>query len=228
MEKKKIKLWKKILIIIIILVILLLIHIVRNLIIINSISSKLSKLENSDNYKLTSYSYNGNNFTIMHYYFKNGKSLEKNILISSDGNQKLEVVKIFDGENRETYTISDDKSVNFVDSEEYSEIMRFFNELDTGSFWNNIIMATITRISSQECNGKKCYMATTLFPNEHYRLYYDKETGLMVRDETSSFSTEDDIKVNCIKDSFYEFDVVTDNDLIDSNISEYKNFDENK
>ena len=228
MEKKKIKLWKKILIIIIILVILLLIHIVRNLIIINSISSKLSKLENSDNYKLTSYSYNGNNFTIMHYYFKNGKSLEKNILISSDGNQKLEVVKIFDGENRETYTISDDKSVNFVDSEEYSEIMRFFNELDTGSFWNNIIMATITRISSQECNGKKCYMATTLFPNEHYRLYYDKETGLMVRDETSSFSTEDDIKVNCIKDSFYEFNVVTDNDLIDSNISEYKNFDENK
>lgn len=228
MEKKKIKLWKKILIIIIILVILLLIHIVRNLIIINSISSKLSKLENSDNYKLTSYSYNGNNFTIMHYYFKNGKSLEKNILISSDGNQKLEVVKIFDGENRETYTISDDKSVNFVDSEEYSEIMRFFNELDTGSFWNNIIMATITRISSQECNGKKCYMATTLFPNEHYRLYYDKETGLMVRDETSSFNTEDDIKVNCIKDSFYEFNVVTDNDLIDSNISEYKNFDENK
>ena len=228
MEKKKIKLWKKILIIIIILVILLLIHIVRNLIIINSISSKLSKLENSDNYKLTSYSYNGNNFTIMHYYFKNGKSLEKNILISSDGNQKLEVVKIFDGENRETYTISDDKSVNFVDSEKYSEIMRFFNELDTGSFWNNIIMATITRISSQECNGKKCYMATTLFPNEHYRLYYDKETGLMVRDETSSFSTEDDIKVNCIKDSFYEFNVVTDNDLIDSNISEYKNFDENK
>ena len=228
MEKKKIKLWKKILIIIIILVILLLIHIVRNLIIINSISSKLSKLENSDNYKLTSYSYNGNNFTIMHYYFKNGKSLEKNILISSDGNQKLEVVKIFDGENRETYTISDDKGVNFIDSEKYSEIMRFFNELDTGSFWNNIIMATITRISSQECNGKKCYMATTLFPNDHYRLYYDKETGLMVRDETSSFSTEDDIKVNCIKDSFYEFDVVTDNDLIDSNISEYKNFDENK
>ena len=150
------------------------------------------------------------------------------IILKMDGNQKLEVVKIFDGENRETYTISDDKSVNFVDSEEYSEIMRFFNELDTGSFWNNIIMATITRISSQECNGKKCYMATTLFPNEHYRLYYDKETGLMVRDETSSFSTEDDIKVNCIKDSFYEFNVVTDNDLIDSNISEYKNFDENK
>ena len=212
MEKKKIKLWKKILIIIIILVILLLIHIVRNLIIINSISSKLSKLENSDNYKLTSYSYNGNNFTIMNYYFKNGKSLEKNILISSDGNQKLEVVKIFDGENRE----------------KYSEIMRFFNELDTGSFWNNIIMATITRISSEECNGKKCYMATTLFSNEHYRLYYDKETGLIVRDETSSFSSEDDIKVDCIKDSFYKFDVVTDNDLIDSNISKYKNFDENK
>ena len=228
MEKKKIKLWKKILIIIIILVILLLIHIVRNLIIINSISSKLSKLENSDNYKLTSYSYNGNNFTIMNYYFKNGKSLEKNILISSDGNQKLEVVKIFDGENRETYTISDDKSVNFVDSEKYSEIMRFFNELDTGSFWNNIIMATITRISSEECNGKKCYMATTLFSNGHYRLYYDKETGLIVRDETSSFSSEDDIKVDCIKDSFYKFDVVTDNDLIDSNISKYKNFDENK
>ena len=228
MEKKKMKLWKKILIIILIIVILLLIHIVRNLIIINKISSKLSKLESSDNYKLTSYLYNGNNFTIMNYYFKNGKSLEKNILISSDGNQKLEVVKIFDGENRETYTISDDKSVNFVDSEKYVEIVRFFNELDTGDFWNNIIMATITRISSEECNGRKCYMATTLFPNDHYRLYYDKETGLIVRDETSSFSTEDGIKVNCIKDSFYEFDVVTDNDLIDSNISEYKNFDENK
>ena len=223
MEKKKMKLWKKILIIIIVLIILLLIHIVRNLIIINNISNKLSKLEKSDNYKLSSYSYNGSNFTITNYYFKNGKSLEKNILISSDGNQKLELVKIFDGENRETYTISDDKSVNFVDSEKYIESIRFFNGLDTGDFWNNIIMATITRISSEECNGRKCYMATTLFPNDHYRLYYDKETGLIVRDETSSFSTEDGIKINCIKDSFYEFDVVTDNNLIDTNVNEYKN-----
>lgn len=228
MEKKKIKLWKKILIIILVLIILLSIHIIRNLIIINNISSKLSKLEKSNNYKLTAYSYNGSNFAITNYYFKDGKSLEQNILISSDGNTKIKLVKIFDGENRETYTISDDKSVNFVDSEKYSEIMRFFNELDTGSFWNNIIMATITRISSEECNGKKCYMATTLFPNDHYRLYYDKETGLIVRDETSSFSTEDDIKVNCIKDSFYEFNVVTDEDLINSTINEYKNLDENK
>lgn len=222
MEKKKMKLWKKILIIILIIIILLLIHIIRNLIIINDISNKLSKLENLNNYKLISYSYNGSNFTITKYYFKDGKSLENNILISASGDEKLNIVKIFDGENLETYTVSDNENVNFVNSEKYTEHMRFYNELDTGSFWNNIIMATITRISSEKCNGKNCYAVTTLFLNDDFKLYYDKKTGLVVRDETSSFINEDNVQVNCLKDSFYTFDVVSDDDLINTTISEYK------
>lgn len=223
MENKKIKLWKKILIVILIIIILCFIHIFRNLIIINGISNKLAKLEKSNNYKLTSYSYNGNNFTITNYYFKDGKSLERDILFSTDGDKKVELVKMFDGKNLQTYTVSNEGEVNFMGSEEYTEHVRFYNELDTGSFINNIIMATIMRISPEECNGKKCYMAKMFFSNDNSKLFYDKETGLIVRDQTFSFSNENNDKINCLKDSFYEFNVVTDDDLVDSNITEYKN-----
>ena len=190
MEKKKMKLWKKILIVILVIIALFLFHVIRNLIIINSISSKLSKLEDSNNYKLTSYSYNGNNFVVTNYYFKDGKSLEKDILISSNRNGNIEIIKVFDGKTLETYTISEDEKVNLISDEKYVEPLRFYNELDTGSFWNNVIMATITRISTEECNGRKCYMAKIFLVDDYFRLYYDKETGLMVRDETSSFTSK--------------------------------------
>jgi len=86
----------------------------------------------------------------------------------------------------------------------------------------NSVFSTIT---SENCNGKECYrVAIKSLNDKGEAIYYiDKETGLTIRSIGASSSIKNDgERYDHIADFQYKFDVVTDEDFIEPDISEYE------
>ena len=89
-----------------------------------------------------------------------------------------------------------------------------------------IITSLFSSITSENCNGRDCYRIAIKEPdgNSLVPIYYiDKETGLTIRSlGTGARLKNDGERDDFISDYQYEFDIVTDEDFIEPDISEYE------
>lgn len=220
MEKKKSnkKIVERIILIIGVIVILYLIYVIRNAVILSAIDGRIAKYENSTNlYKKVVTEKNGIVRTSAEIYFKDG--VDKTIFNAENGKTMIQI----DGKDTHKIFIEPDKKASISKGQaEKSMIANFADSYYgvLGVFKNSLM----TLITTEEVNGKECYKITGYLDNFIVSqdikglptVYIEKDTGLAIK----YVENLKDGTVNTINYE-YKFNVVTDDDLKEPDISEY-------
>jgi len=210
MENKKMKLWKKILLVVLAIFILYSIYVIRNFIILSNIVNTSKEYATKTNYIANVYSMQNNGVHIIKSYNKDGNYLSSLIQITAndinDINKKLTVYKT----NSEGIAVieADGKKIAILNDNIIGGVqaVTFGNIADMNAF-QKLLFSSITRISTDDCNNKECYYMEI---SKGWKVWLDKENGTIVREINGSFVTERN----------YEFDVVKDTDIVKPDISD--------
>ena len=209
MEKKRMKLWKKILLVILVVFILFSIYVIRNFIIISNIVNVSKEHATKTNFIANIYSIQAKGVNITKSYNKDGKYLsliQTQINDNNGNNPKLTVYK------------SDNESVAIIETQ--AKKIAMLNENIVGGVYTvtfgniadmnilqKLLFSAITRIDTEECNNTECYYIEIA---DGWKVWINKENGTIVREINGGFVTE----------RRYEFDVVKDEDIVKPDISD--------
>ena len=210
MEKKKMKLWKKILLVVLAIFILYSIYIIRNFIIISNIVNVSKEYATKTNYIANLYSIQGNSVNVSKSYNKDGKylSLIQTKVNDINNSIKLTVYKS-DNEGLAIIESGDSKTAILNNNVIGGIYLNTFSNLYDGDILQKLFFSAITRISTEECNNIECYHIEI---SSGWKVWIDKENGTIVREINGGFVTE----------RRYEFDVVKDEDIVKPDISDCK------
>ena len=208
MEKKRMKLWKKILLVVLAIFILFSIYVIRNFIIISDIVNVSKKYATKTNYIANLYSIQGNSVNISKSYNKDGKYLS---LIQTKVNDINDSAKL-------TVYKSDNEGIAVIESkgEKFAILNNnivggihvvTFESIADMNIIQKLLFSAITTISTEECNNKECYHIEI---SSGWKVWIDKENGTIVREINGGFVTE----------RRYEFDVVKDEYIVKPDISD--------
>lgn len=209
MEKKKMKLWKKILIILLILCVIVAIFIVRKFVIITNLVNESKEYVDKTNYLavvqslqngnvniLKSYNKDGNYLTTMQVYRKDAQD-ERSLTIYKKDSEQIGIVQ------------SGEEKIAFLDQNIVGGDVQVVNTLSMISDnVQKIQFAIMSRITTDKYNNMECY----LIEIDNWKMWIDKETGLILRE----------INGGIVVERFYEFDIVEDKDISKPDISECK------
>ena len=206
MEKKKMKLWKKILIALLILFILFALLVLRNFIIISQLVESSKEFVDKTNYVAVGQSLQGGNINMLKSYNKDGNYLttiktygkdiqnERGITVYNKDNEKIGIIQ----NGQEKIAILDNIVFGKV------TVVNVFSSFE--STLQQLQISVMSRITTDNCNNTECY----LIELDNWRMWVDKNSGLVLREINGSFVTE----------RFYEFDIVKDEDIIKPDISD--------
>lgn len=217
------KILKCIGIILLVIIAFLIIHTVRNMVIMKQISKKEAQYKNVSNYYIRTTSTQGN---VVDFYRKDKRYIMKLENISPTGVRKL--TNYFDGEKVNTYIEAGNDKIAMLNSNGLPSKMEIRNLLDDIETKQFIFLAMLASIRNTDLNGLKCYkIGNFLSPNilmldTNFEIYIEKETGLIIKEQNGTFTDENGNKEPVITDYEYQFDCVTDEDLVEPDISEYK------
>lgn len=224
MEKKKMKIWKKILIILGIIIIVLLIYIFRNFIILNILNKNVEKqIENTNVYvKLE------NESTIAEKYRK-GDTVK--LVIQRKGTD-IKITQITSRKQRLVYTESGDiKEMHKYQDEENSFFETNQNVILKAADYiafSEMIGNCFSFITTEILDGKECYVLNGLNNCNflynanaiNHKVYVEKETGLTYK---IIEKIDEDGNIREIVTTYeYKFDTVTDDDIKELDNTEYK------
>lgn len=206
MEKKKMKLWKKILIVIGIILILFLIITTRKVMILLELGNVSEETQKNTNYYTQQISMQDGNVVITRMYCKDTKYL-----------QMTEVIGIVNKTRKITMYHDDKKEISIIQSgenkvailNESKQIAKFnINTYGYGTdFWTNLQVALMSRITTEKQAGRECYVINIM---GDLKLWVDKENGLVLKDETK----------NNVNQYSYELNMVKDEDVLKPDISD--------
>lgn len=214
---------KAIVTLLLIIVAVLLIHIIRNIVIMTSVHNKVSKFQDSQNYMV---SFNTNN-----QYTSNvgtssykGRTMKSDVLITTSGGTTRRILQFVDSNKQNTYMeINGEKVATIKDiSNDNVQIDQCAIINYTGAYILEILQNSITsRITSATIDGKECYVikggySSSMLYTGKPCAYIEKDTGLLLMVEETV-----DNGVFCSEYS-YQFDCLTDEDMQEPDITEYK------
>lgn len=208
MEKKKMKLWKKILLVVLAILLLFSIYVIRNFIIISDIENLSKEYVNKTNYISNVYSIQDNSVNIVKSYNKDGKylSLIQTKVNDINDTRKLTVYKT-DNEGLAVIQAGDNKIAILNNNVIGGVQVVTFGSVADMNILQKLLFSIITRIDTEECNNKECYYIEI---SDGWKIWLDKENGTIVREINGGFVTE----------RRYEFDVVKDEDIAKPDISD--------
>lgn len=216
MEKKKNKIWKKILIIVILIVIAFAICVTRKFIIISKLGNESKEFSNKSNYLATIQSLQSGTVSIMKSYNKDGNYLST-LKIYGKEFEYDRGITVYQKNNEQIGIIQNDKEkIAIIDGDVLGGSVGVSNALSIldDNIMSKIQVAIMSRITTDNnCNGKNCYLVEL----NGWKMWIDKETGLVVREINGGTVTE----------KFYTFDIVKDEDIERPDISNCK-IQENK
>lgn len=226
MEKKKMKIGKKILLVILALLAIFIILVVRKMFILKNLQSKVEQYMEADNYKATMRSYDGNSIMKYTTYKRDEKTLS--ILKNCTEKDVRTLINYEDNEVKHTFIEAEEDKIVILEGNGLPASVQIADGLATKNFWQFITMAIFSDIQSEECNGKQCYkiylaysLRNRLDTRKMATTYFDKETGLKVRELNGINTTNEKEKTNMIIDYYYEFNQVKEEEVKEPNISEY-------
>lgn len=206
MEKSKMKLWKKIVLIIAVMLIVFIIITLRKFIILTKLENVAKDIINSNNYYAEQYSLHGDSVSIRKSYNKDSKYLTtiERYEVNIPETRKLTIYK---GKNEELGIIQSGKTKvamlngntvgGQVDVNTYSGI----------GLGAKIQLAVMTRIITEECSNRECYLVEGA---NGWKTWIEKESGIIIRE----------INGGIVTDFNYEFNIVKDEDITKPDISE--------
>ena len=208
MENKKMKLWKKILLLLLVIFLVFSIYVIRNFIIIYNLEEVSKEYANKTNYIADIYSIQSNSVNILRAYSKDGVYLSIMETKSNDikDTRKLTVYK----SDNETLGViqSGDKKIAILNNTMAAEIQVVtFESISDMNLLQKLLFSTLARISTEECNNKETFLVE--MPHD-WKMWVNKENGTIVREINSGFVTKRN----------YEFDIVKDEDIVKPDISD--------
>lgn len=246
-EKKKVKFLKKyrnklrvLEIIILIIVVAFVVNTGRKMYIITDLNNKAKEYVNSENYHRTSYSLDNGNYTKEEVFSLGDRKKIITTTMTEDGEKQ--VVTIFgtkigtvpDTPYAKTYPPIDTYKENMYKVSETEKLALLDVEIGMSvdnqeAFWGientkDLIMTAITSsISKATFNGNECYYVSgtpNILPNAS--MYVNKDTGLLISTMASEYENPDGERGRIAGTEYeYEFGIVTEDDFIEPDISEY-------
>lgn len=193
-------------------------------IVIKSMQDKIKEYSSITNFHITKKSYCYDTVTTQEIFHKDDNYLGR-IKSISECRDDREIISTKSGNN---YITSGQAKVAVLNSMSLTARDKVYNNLETESAWEFIYgLVFSSKISSVKCNDKDCYkienfkVSGMLYPEYGMCLYIDKETGLIVRVEEGVPDNNGKMYTQ-VSDYKYEFNTVTDEDLKEPDISEYK------
>lgn len=209
MENKKMKLWKKILLVILAIFVLFSIYVIRNYIIISDIVNLSKEYAAKTNYIANVYSIHSDGVDIVKSYNKDGKYLsliQTKVNDNNGNNPKLTVYK-GDNEGIAIIQLGDQKTAILNNNVIGGVHVVTFESIANMNVIQKLLFSTITRVYTEECNNKECYYMEI---TNGWKVWLDKENGTVVRE----------INGGSVAERTYEFDVVKDEDIVKPDISD--------
>jgi len=208
MENKKMKLWKKILLVLLVIFIMFSIYVIRNYIIISNIENTSKQYANKTNYIANVYSIQNNSVNMVKSYNKDGKYLSLIEIKVNDSNdiRKLTVYKD-DNEGIGVIETVDKKIAMLTNNIVGGVQVVTFASIADMNILQKLLFSAIARVSTEECNKKDTFLVE--MPDD-WKIWVDKENGTLVREINGGFVTERN----------YEFDIVKDEDIVKPDISD--------
>ena len=162
MVKKKMKLWKKILLVILAVFVVFSIFVLRNFIIISNLENVSKNVASKTNYIANIYSLQSNSVNITKSYNKDGNYLTT-MQVHSTEFETLRKLTIYKNNNEEIGIIqSGDTKIAILNgnmlggSIQLNTFMGFGYEY-TMNVWQKLILSVTSKITTDECNNKDCY-----------------------------------------------------------------------
>lgn len=212
MENKKMKLWKKILLVLLAVFILFTIHLLRNFIIISNLENISKNFANKTNYIANVYSLQSNGVNILKSYNKDGKylSLIETKVNNINDTRKLTVYK--SGNEGIGIVQAGDKKIAFLNEKVVGGgiqvvTFRMFGDESGMNLLQKLFLSVVSRINTEECNNKETFLVEM---PAGWKMWVDKENGTIVREINGGLVTERN----------YEFDAVKDEDIAKPDISD--------
>lgn len=216
-------------IILVIIITIFIILFLRKVFIIKNLSAKAKNYEDISNYYSIYYQYGLNDIIIIESYNKDGnylracKTIERKsgeILNTLTECKKDNVINLYIDTPEEKKVILNIASNAIMPIELKSYYLEFNN------MWNFIRNCIFSNVKKVECNGVKCYRFMNLYNSQVADLKYDNyvyinaTTGLPIR-ATNGVSASNKGTYNNITEFYYEFNSVTDEDIVVPNVEEY-------
>lgn len=208
------KILKYIIIVILAIIAVLIIHLIRNFYIINSLKAKFDLLYRESNYHIQQRTSQASSYIIFDMFktSENSKLVEHRFSLEDYSNMTStsffsdEVITYIDtNENKYTNTNSNVQEIKIVNP---------YNLYSKNSQSNILVELMKTKISSIQYADTNCYLITNSMVSN---MYIDKSTGLVLK-QYNGTSTQNNISCPIETTYFYEFNTVTQQDVLDTNI----------
>ncbi len=210
MEKKKMKFWKKILIVIGVIFIILLIAVIRKFMILSHLENISKSMINSNNYYVETYSLQENCMQIAKSYNKENTYLTVLETTSKNTGQENQLTVYDNGTETIRIIQTAEEKIALVGGTAVGGKISVNVYATYGQgFWSKFQLAMLSTITTEKINNKECYLVESVLG---WKKWIDKETGLVIREYTNGDIT----------DFYYEFDVVEDSDIQKPDISDCK------
>jgi hypothetical protein len=175
---------------------------------------KISQYSNSTNYnvKITSTTEDGT-VTTIDYYKKDKKQAA---IIEKELDEVQTKISMYNnGSRTDIFRDTEDEKLVQLDAGTSMEV-GIYNQLESENKWQAFIQTFMISIKTEEYNGKECYVVSNTVDIETasfdvQTLYIDKETGLLLKNETDGTVTERE----------YEFDNVSDDIFTEPDVGLY-------
>lgn len=223
----KMKIFKSIFVIVVLIILVLFIHTLRNFIIIKNMINKADYYKNESNYYIGTTSTGGDKTD---YYVKDNKYLMKMTHKANEGLHTL--INYYDGEKTNSYfEVEKEEGIDKVailDSNGFPIGSGFNGIFENMSIKELLIMSFLAKVRNTDLNGKDCYKfenfysPNILYKEGHMEFYVEKETGFTIKQQTDYILDENGNRIPVIIDYVYKFNIVTDQDVKEPDISEYK------
>lgn len=205
MENKKMKLWKKLLLVILALLVVFAIFTLRKYIIITNLINTSKDYISKTNFMLDTYGLTNDSVVLTKSYCKDGNLFsttetlghniieERKITAYSKGDEKIVIIQ--SGDDKVLLSNGNVAPINVNTISEFDDIKL------------RIPLAFTSKITKQNCNGKECYLIEL---SKDYKIWVEKETGIIIRE----------MDIEYITNRTYTFDVVKDENIIKPDTSD--------
>jgi hypothetical protein len=205
MENKKMKLWKKLLLVILALLVVFAIFTLRKYIIITNLINTSKDYISKTNFMVDTYGLTNDSVVLTKSYCKDGNLFsttetlghniieERKITAYSKGDEKIVIIQ--SGDDKVLLSNGNVAPINVNTISEFDDIKL------------RIPLAFTSKITKQNCNGKECYLIEL---SKDYKIWVEKETGIIIRE----------MDIEYITNRTYTFDVVKDENIIKPDTSD--------
>lgn len=191
---------------------------VRRMIIINSLNSKLSKYLNNNNHYEKIINNTRQTETIIEYYCKGDKAVSFITTTNKENGSKKKLTQYFKGEITDSFIEAENNKVAMLNrTESLGKVS--LTSIGYSNFGELIYTALVTPVSTVGFNDIDCYFLNSQIARN---CFVEKETGLILKASGGFEIDNNGEKYNDIVEYEYDFNNVDDNIFIEPDISDYQ------